>query len=161
MRKSKVGPWIVAGALLVSAGLAFAEEAPGPTIEHPAELTSTVEVEIPEEPEVKVETEAKVAEVAEVAEVVEVAQVVEVAEPGALTDTIGVDDEEPLVESEHPDNHGAVVSRAAHNHDHDEACGNHGAYVSHVARTGEEPPCATGGDVTTARDGKAKGKSKR
>ena len=33
-------------------------------------------------------------------------------------------------------------SEAAHNHDFDAACGNHGAYVSHFARTGEEPQCA-------------------
>lgn len=35
------------------------------------------------------------------------------------------------------------VSEAAHIHDFDEVCGNHGAYVSHFARTGEEPECAT------------------
>lgn len=34
------------------------------------------------------------------------------------------------------------VSEAARNHHFDEACGNHGAYVSHFARTGEEPECA-------------------
>lgn len=34
------------------------------------------------------------------------------------------------------------VDEAAHNHQFDEACGNHGAYVSHFARTGEEPECA-------------------
>ncbi|MDP8991953.1 MAG: hypothetical protein M3N31_02700 [Actinomycetota bacterium] len=34
------------------------------------------------------------------------------------------------------------TSEAAHIHDFDEACGNHGAYVSHFARTGEEPQCA-------------------
>ena len=54
-------------------------------------------------------------------------------------------------EGEHPDNHGALVSEAAHNHDFDEACGNHGTYVSHIARTGEPPACATetaGGDDT-------------
>ena len=42
------------------------------------------------------------------------------------------------------------VSEAAHNHAFDEACGNHGAYVSHFARTGEEAPCATG--ATPAAD---------
>lgn len=35
------------------------------------------------------------------------------------------------------------VSEAAHNHAFDEACGNHGTYVSHFARTGTEPDCAT------------------
>lgn len=37
-----------------------------------------------------------------------------------------------------------TVSEAAHIHDFDEACGNHGKYVSHYARFGEEPDCATG-----------------
>ena len=36
-----------------------------------------------------------------------------------------------------------VQSEAARNHAFDEACGNHGAYVSNFARTGEEPECAT------------------
>lgn len=35
-----------------------------------------------------------------------------------------------------------TVDEAAKNHQFDEACGNHGAYVSHFARTGEEPECA-------------------
>lgn len=35
------------------------------------------------------------------------------------------------------------VSEAAHNHAFDEACGNHGRYVSHFARFGTEPECAT------------------
>lgn len=43
-----------------------------------------------------------------------------------------------------------TVSEAAHIHDFDEACGNHGAYVSHFARFGEEPECAT-----AERDGAA------
>jgi hypothetical protein len=36
------------------------------------------------------------------------------------------------------------VSEAAHTHDFDEACGNHGHYVSAFARYGEEPECAVG-----------------
>ena len=35
------------------------------------------------------------------------------------------------------------VDEAAQNHAFDEACGNHGAYVSYFAQTGEEPSCAT------------------
>ena len=35
-----------------------------------------------------------------------------------------------------------TASQAAHIHDFDEACGNHGAYVSFVARNGTEPACA-------------------
>ena len=34
-------------------------------------------------------------------------------------------------------------SEAAQTHAFDEACGNHGAYVSYFAQTGEEPACAT------------------
>jgi hypothetical protein len=34
------------------------------------------------------------------------------------------------------------VSEAAHNHEFDEACGNHGHYVSEFAHTGAEPACA-------------------
>lgn len=46
-----------------------------------------------------------------------------------------------------------TVSEAAHIHDFDEACGNHGAYVSHVARFGEEPDCATGARGGVAEEG--------
>lgn len=74
------------------------------------------------------------------------------------------------------------VSEAAHNHAFDEACGNHGKYVSHFARTGTEPECATaaraaaggdgqdtgtelstadtGADAEAVADGKGKGKGK-
>ena len=41
--------------------------------------------------------------------------------------------------------HGAAVSAAARDHSHDEACGTHGAFVSAVAKTGEQPACATAG----------------
>lgn len=46
------------------------------------------------------------------------------------------------------------VSEAAQNHHFDEACGNHGAYVSHFARTGAEPECAI-----AARDALAGGEA--
>lgn len=46
-----------------------------------------------------------------------------------------------------------TVSEAAHIHDFDEACGNHGAYVSHFARFGEEPECATGARGDAAEEG--------
>jgi hypothetical protein len=41
------------------------------------------------------------------------------------------------------------ASEAAKIHAFDEACGNHGRYVSHVARFGTEPPCATGARTGT------------
>jgi len=42
--------------------------------------------------------------------------------------------ENGLTGTEHPDNHGKDVSEAAQDHSHDEDAGNHGAYVSGVAR---------------------------
>lgn len=45
------------------------------------------------------------------------------------------------------------VSEAAHNHAFDEACGNHGKYVSHFARTGTEPECATAARTAAGGDG--------
>lgn len=47
------------------------------------------------------------------------------------------------------------VSEAAQNHHFDEACGNHGAYVSHFARTGEEPECAIAARALLAGDAPA------
>ncbi|HEV8044533.1 MAG TPA: hypothetical protein VGP38_05085, partial [Rubrobacter sp.] len=49
------------------------------------------------------------------------------------------------------------ASEAAHIHAFDEACGNHGQYVSYVARNDTEPPCATGvrDGTTTAGTGAA------
>lgn len=49
---------------------------------------------------------------------------------------------------------------AAHIHAFDEACGNHGQYVSYVARNGTEPPCATGvrDGTTTSGTGAATSK---
>jgi hypothetical protein len=42
--------------------------------------------------------------------------------------------ENGLTGTEHPDNHGKDVSEAAQDHSHDQEAGNHGAYVSGVAR---------------------------
>ncbi|MBW3668465.1 MAG: hypothetical protein KY443_04550 [Actinobacteria bacterium] len=49
------------------------------------------------------------------------------------------------------------VSEAAHNHAFDEACGNHGKYVSHFARTGTEPECATAARTAVGGDGQDTG----
>lgn len=43
-----------------------------------------------------------------------------------------------------PSDQASPVATAAQNHEFDEACGNHGAYVSHFARYGEAPECAGG-----------------
>jgi len=70
----------------------------------------------------------------------------------------GEDEATEGTEGEEADSHGALVSEAAHEHAYDEACGNHGKYVSAVARTGEQPECATeaseeGGESATTDDG--------
>ena len=66
---------------------------------------------------------------------------------------------EEQLEASDPSADGAPtsVSEAAHNHESDEACGNHGMYVSSFAQSGEEPECATaagteGGDVEQEKD---------
>ena len=46
-------------------------------------------------------------------------------------------------------------SEAAHTHAFDEACGNHGAYVSAFAHTGEAPECATSPAEPAAADAPA------
>ena len=91
-----------------------------------------------EEDEVAVEEE----ELVEEAELVE-EEVVEVEAPEGDDSGAG-----------NPDN---PVSVAAHEHSYDEACGNHGAYVSAIARDGEAA-CATGGAPVeaTATDTDAK-----
>lgn len=64
-----------------------------------------------------------------------------------VTDDDAIDDIDPEVADDPVDAAlpaaPSTVSEAAHIHDFDEACGNHGAYVSHFARFGEEPECAT------------------
>ena len=63
---------------------------------------------------------------------------------GAETEGAEVEGGEVDGEESGPSENASPVATAAQNHEFDEACGNHGAYVSHFARTGEEPECATG-----------------
>lgn len=66
------------------------------------------------------------------------------------TTTTEVEDDTTAPESEgedegaHPENHGKVVSEAAHDHSHDDEAGNHGRHVSSVAR-GESTTSTTCG----------------
>ncbi|MGI8793340.1 MAG: hypothetical protein ACR2H3_09215 [Acidimicrobiales bacterium] len=48
-------------------------------------------------------------------------------------------------------------SEAAKTHAFDEACGNHGKYVSYYAHHGEEPPCATDARAAAAGEGSGDG----
>jgi hypothetical protein len=65
-----------------------------------------------------------------------------------VTDDTEAPDVEADVEGTHPDNHGAVVSEAAHDHSHDAECGNHGAWVKAVAH-GDET-CAAVSDAQSS-----------
>jgi hypothetical protein len=49
-------------------------------------------------------------------------------------DDEGTEVEDEGTESEHPENHGKVVSEAAHDHSQDDEAGNHGQHVRDVAR---------------------------
>ncbi len=81
----------------------------------------------------------------------------------------GTDDEpvESAGEGDHPDNHGKVVSEAAQDHSHDDEAGNHGQYVSGVARgddaaSTEDAPARREGPqgrrlTVTAVDGRSAG----
>ena len=113
MNKSKVATWVVAGALALGSGMALAETTPeDPALVEPGEETTTT--------------------------VADETTTTTVAEPTTTTTVAGNDegddDGDEGATGEHPDNHGKVVSEAAHDHSHDEEAGNHGKYVSGVAR---------------------------
>jgi hypothetical protein len=114
MRKSKVATWIVASLVIGGAGMALAETAPTqPSLES---TTTTSSTEAPTS--TTSSTEAPTSTTMATADTT-------AADPSSTQD------------------HGALVSAAAHDHSHDAACGNHGAYVSAWAKTGQAPACAT------------------
>ena len=130
MNKSKLASWIVAGALALGSGIAMAETAPEnpELVGDPEETTTTTAAEEPTTTTTVDETTTTTVDSDE-------------------TDGDGTDGDSA---KEHPDNHGKVVSEAAHDHSRDEEFGNHGKYVSSVAR----------GDKATGAEGKNAGKSK-
>lgn len=129
------------GVLAVGGGVALAETAP--------EDPEVVEAPANEETVAPAPEEEAPAPEAEAPEVEDDADEADEAEDA--------DGEES---GEHPDNHGAVVSAAAQDHSHDEACGNHGKVVSAVAHTGELPECAGGPAAEdSAQSSKGKGKA--
>jgi hypothetical protein len=123
MSKPRIAAWIAGSALLLSSGVALAQEAQpeDPTVDETELVESTV---VDENLEVEDDTDLEKSD----------EQVVEAAETGDLDEG----------EESSEENHGSVVSQAAKNHEFDEACGNHGAYVSEVARGGDpdDPECA-------------------
>ena len=133
MNKSKLASWIVAGALALGSGIAMAETAP----ENP---------EVVGDPEETTTTTA--ADESTTTTTVDETTTTTVDEDSDGDETDG--DTEGEGAKEHPDNHGKVVSEAAHDHSRDEEFGNHGKYVSSVAR----------GDKASAAKGKSEGKAK-
>jgi hypothetical protein len=139
MLKAKVGAWIVGGLVVAGGGLALADTAPPDpvvedrVVEHPAESPVIVPAHV-------------------ATPTVEHGKKPDKGEKGEKRHE-GAGEEKPA----HPDNHGAVVSKAAHDHDFDEACGNHGAYVSEVARGGDPaaPDCATAAERSGDHQGPA------
>lgn len=77
---------------------------------------------------------------------------VEEVEVEAVEEEAGDDEPKAAVDPMVPP---TSVSEAAQNHHFDEACGNHGAYVSHFARTGEEPECAVAARAALAGEAPA------
>ena len=127
--KKHLATWIVVGMLAVGAGVAVAENQPAdPTT---SGAPATEELAAPSD-----DMTATITSDDEGTELENEATEVEDDAEGDVTGT---------VPSGHPDNHGAVVSQAAHDHSHDAECGSHGAYVSSVAQ-GEETCQATDGD---------------
>lgn len=125
MVRSRIAAVVAAGTLAIGGGIALAETAPDdPSLDTTEETEELVETE-------GAETEGDETEGAET-EGEETEELVETEEVDTL------DGEGPPEGS-----HGALVSEAAKDHSHDEACGNHGRWVSHWARHGEAPDCAT------------------
>ena len=127
MTKSKLASWIIAAVVLTGGSMAFAETAPeGPAVIEGGSGGDGTGTTTTEGDGTGTTTETD----------------------GTTEDGTTEEEEEGATEEEkaaHPDNHGALVSAAAHDHQYDEACGNHGKVVSSVARTGELPECATAG----------------
>ena len=127
MRKPQVVVWVVAGTLAVGVAAAIAETGPaGPSVDPTATTTTAVDP-------TTTSTSSTLA-------------------PDEITTTTTTLDAEGAAAGTHPDNHGAAVSEAAHDHSHDAECGNHGSWVSSVARgkeactprrAGQEPSAGT------------------
>jgi len=126
MRKHRVAAWVMAAALVTGVGAALAESSPpGPTVE-PTTTTSAV-----------VDDSTTTTTVEPTTTSTTVAGSTTTTEATAAP--TGGDGE-----ADHPDNHGARVSEAAHDHSHDAECGNHGHYVSAVAHG--ESTCTPGSE---------------
>ncbi|HEX2040979.1 MAG TPA: hypothetical protein VHF47_14740 [Acidimicrobiales bacterium] len=139
------------GATLAWGGLGVAGAVPGPL----GLASSEDEVEAPATEDVDTTDEADDTESTETEGTEETESTGEAEEAKDTEDVEGTDEVED--DGELPEAP-TSASEAAHIHDFDEACGNHGKYVSHFARTGEEPECATEArDEAAGEDGEDEG----
>ncbi|MDQ1439441.1 MAG: hypothetical protein QOK43_3070 [Acidimicrobiaceae bacterium] len=130
MHKSKVVSWVMAAVLVAGAGVALAETSP----ENPEVTTTTVEQPIAPQAAPPKDDKAQSDDKAE----------------SPKDDKAESDDKGE--QGDDTGEHGQAVSAAAHDHSHDAACGNHGAVVSAVAKTGKLPACASGGPAASKQD---------
>lgn len=132
MARFRIAALVAAGTLAVGGGIALADTAPPePEVTDDAELTD----------ETDLTDDTAVTEADDVEGSVEQGDEVEGTGDEGDEDGAGTRGHEDA-------NHGATVSAAAQDHTYDEACGNHGRYVSHWARHGEAPDCATDTDAS-------------
>ena len=156
MLRSRIAALVAAGTLAVGGGVALAETAPedgtlGETVDE------TVDDTVVDDDSTTDDTATDDTATTDDS----------TTDDSTTDDEVGTEDVEGLDEAEVEDDevdveadvevmdHGALVSEAAQNHDHDEDCGNHGAWVSHWARFGEAPECAAAAEeeVAVTEDG--------
>ena len=146
MLKTKVGAWIVGGALILGSGVALAGEGALETADEPVleSTTTATETETTRTESTETETETKTKDSVTNDVEADVDEVKEEADEAAGTD-------------EPKDNHGALVSKAAHC-EVPEGYANRGKFVSAVAQgeadaVAEVEGCTTKGEETADTDG--------
>ena len=168
MGKGRFAAWVMATATVAGGGIALADTAPpDPVVEEsPAEPAAELETVDDAVVEDVVVTEADVVDESPEGESEDIGEGEgDEADPTEAPETEPADGseatpadgdvpvtdggDEPVTETKaHPENHGAVVSQAAHDHSHDAECGNHGKYVSSVAKGGTGcAPAESDGDA--------------
>ena len=135
MKKRTVATWIVVGALATGAGVALAETSPPSPAVDPVTTTTTAD------------SATTTTAVPDSTTTTTAPETTSTTAPPETTTTLAPTTTTTAPgggEGTHPDNHGAEVSKAAHDHSHDAECGNHGHYVSAVAHG--QTTCAPAGE---------------